>query len=113
MNRKAPLTMILTDQNVCLKEAIEKKVPSTKHVICKWVIAARFPSWFGANLGVRYKDWKNEFDRLYNMNGTVAFDLGWNDTVLQWRVNLLAQRRGDLMRNKPDNQTRHMLARLR
>jgi hypothetical protein len=63
MNRKSPLT-ILTDQNVCLKEAIEKELPSTKHVLCKWLIAARFPSWFGANLGERYKDWKNEFDRL-------------------------------------------------
>ncbi|CAD6260786.1 unnamed protein product [Miscanthus lutarioriparius] len=80
MNRKAPLT-ILTDQNVCLKEAIEKELPSTKHVLCKWLIEARLPSWFGANLGERYKDWKNEFDRLYNMDSTVAFDLGWNDMV--------------------------------
>ncbi|WVZ85777.1 hypothetical protein U9M48_032655 [Paspalum notatum var. saurae] len=47
---------ILTDQNVCLKEAIEKELPSTKHALCIWLIAGRFTSWFGANLGDRYND---------------------------------------------------------
>lgn len=85
MNSKAPQT-ILTDQNVCLKKAIEKELPSTKHVLCKWLIVDRLPSWFGANLGEHYKDWKNEFDRLYNMDSTVAFDLGWNEMVNFYRL---------------------------
>ncbi|CAL5067997.1 unnamed protein product [Urochloa decumbens] len=80
MNRKAPQT-ILTDQNMCLKEAIEKELPSTKHALCIWLIAVRFPSWFSANLVERYDDWNNEFNRLYNMDNTVSFDLGWNDMV--------------------------------
>ncbi|CAN6248764.1 unnamed protein product [Urochloa humidicola] len=80
MNRKAP-QMILTDQNMCLKEAVEKELPSTKHALCIWLIAARFPSWFSENLGEPYDHWNNEFDRLYNMDNTVAFDLGWNDMV--------------------------------
>uniref|UniRef100_K3YDJ2 Protein FAR1-RELATED SEQUENCE n=2 Tax=Setaria italica TaxID=4555 RepID=K3YDJ2_SETIT len=80
MNRKAP-QMILTDQNMCLKEAIEKEFPSTKHALCIWLIAARFPSWLNVNLGERYNDWENEFSRLCNMENTVAFDIGWNDMV--------------------------------
>jgi hypothetical protein len=80
MNRKAP-QMILTDQNMCLKEAIEEELPSTKHALCIWLIAARFPSWLNANLGERYNDWENEFSRLYNMENTAAFDLGWNDMM--------------------------------
>ncbi|KAJ1271140.1 hypothetical protein BS78_06G106100 [Paspalum vaginatum] len=80
MNRKAP-RMILTDQNVCLKEALEKELPSTKHALCIWLIAGRFTSWFGANLGNRYSDWENEFYRLHNMDSPMAFDLGWNDMV--------------------------------
>ncbi|KAF8703201.1 hypothetical protein HU200_031989 [Digitaria exilis] len=80
MNRKAPQT-ILTNQNMCLKEAIAKELPCTKHALCIWLIATRFPSWFNANLGERYNDWKNEFNRLYNMESTLAFDLGWNDMV--------------------------------
>ncbi|KAF0893207.1 hypothetical protein E2562_023229 [Oryza meyeriana var. granulata] len=80
MNRKAPQT-ILTDENMYLKEAIEKELPGTKHALCIWLITARFPSWFDAALGERYNDWKNEFYRLYNMESTIDFDLGWSDMV--------------------------------
>jgi hypothetical protein len=66
---------------VCLKEAIEKEVPSTKPALCIWLLAARFSSRFNANLGECYNDWKNEFDRLYNMDSTAAFDLGCNDML--------------------------------
>lgn len=64
-----------------IKEAIEKELPDTKHALCIWLIAARFPSWFNAVLGERYNDWKNEFYRLYNMESTMHFDLGWSDMV--------------------------------
>ncbi|XP_062185420.1 protein FAR1-RELATED SEQUENCE 11 [Phragmites australis] len=80
MNRKAPRT-ILTDQNVHLKEAIEKELPSTKHALCIWLIEAKFPCWFSAVLGERYSDWKNEFYRLHNMENTMNFNLGWSDMV--------------------------------
>lgn len=78
--RKAPLT-ILTDENMYLKEAIEKELPGTKQALCIWLIAARFPSWFDAVLGERYNSWKDEFDRLYNMESTMEFDLGWSDMM--------------------------------
>lgn len=80
MNRKAPLT-ILTDENIHLKEAVEKELPSTKHALSIWFIAARFPSWFSAVLGEHYNDWKNEFYRLNNMENTMDFDHGWSDMV--------------------------------
>jgi hypothetical protein len=68
---------------VCLKEAIEKELPSTKHALCIWLLAARLSYWFNANLGeCYYNDWKNEFDRVYNMDNTAAFDLGWNDMAV-------------------------------
>ncbi|CAI0456821.1 unnamed protein product [Linum tenue] len=80
MNGKAPQTM-LTDQNMCLKEAMAAEMPSTKHALCMWMIVAKFPSWFNAVLGDRYNDWKEEFHRLYNLESIEDFELGWRDMV--------------------------------
>uniref|UniRef100_A0A453C1R8 Protein FAR1-RELATED SEQUENCE n=1 Tax=Aegilops tauschii subsp. strangulata TaxID=200361 RepID=A0A453C1R8_AEGTS len=80
MNRKAPQT-VLTDQNMHLKEAVQKELPNTKHALSIGLIASRFPSWFNAVLGRHYNDWENEFYRLHNMESTMDFDLGWSDMV--------------------------------
>lgn len=80
MNGKAPQT-ILTDQNMCLKEAIGMEMPTTKHALCIWLTVAKFPSWFNAVLGERYNEWKVEFYRLYNLETIEDFDLGWRDMV--------------------------------
>lgn len=80
MNGKAPAT-ILTDQNMCLKEAIDLEMPMTKHALCIWMIVAKFPSWFNAVLGERYNEWKAEFYRLYNLELVEDFELGWRDMV--------------------------------
>jgi hypothetical protein len=80
MNGKAPQT-ILTDQNMCLKDAIAKEMPSTKHALCIWMIVAKFPSWFNAVLGERYNEWKAEFYRLYNLESIEDFEQGWRDMV--------------------------------
>ncbi|MCL7032924.1 hypothetical protein MKW94_028516 [Papaver nudicaule] len=80
MNGKAPQT-ILTDQNVSLKDAIEKEMPRTKHALCIWFIVAKFPSWFNAVLGERYNEWKSEFYRLYNLEMIEDFELGWGSMV--------------------------------
>lgn len=80
MNGKAPQT-ILTDQNMCLKEAIAMEMPTTKHALCIWMIVAKFPSWFNAVLGERYNEWKAEFFRLYNLELIEDFQLGWRDMV--------------------------------
>ncbi|KAK9029347.1 hypothetical protein V6N11_026466 [Hibiscus sabdariffa] len=80
MNGKAPQT-ILTDQNMCLKEAIAIEMPTTKHALCIWMIVAKFPSWFNAVLGECYNEWKAEFYRLYNLESIEDFELGWRDMV--------------------------------
>ncbi|KAF5188568.1 Far1-related sequence [Thalictrum thalictroides] len=80
MNDKAPQT-ILTDQNMCLREAISFEMPRTKHALCIWLIVAKFPSWFNAILGERYNEWKAEFYRLYNLDTMEDFELGWRDMV--------------------------------
>ncbi|KAL6517814.1 Protein FAR1-RELATED SEQUENCE 11 [Orobanche minor] len=80
MNGKAPQT-ILTDQNMCLKEAIGIEMPTTKHALCIWLIVAKFPSWFNAVLGERYNEWKVEFYRLYNLETVEDFELGWREMV--------------------------------
>lgn len=80
MNGKAPQT-ILTDQNMCLKEAIGMEMPTTKHALCIWLTVAKFPSWFNAVLGERYNEWKAEFYRLYNLETIEDFELGWRDMV--------------------------------
>lgn len=73
MNGKAPQT-ILTDQNMCLKEAISMEMQTTKHALCIWMIVAKFPSWFNAILGERYNEWKSEFYRLYNVESIEEFE---------------------------------------
>ncbi|PKU62158.1 protein FAR1-RELATED SEQUENCE 11 [Dendrobium catenatum] len=80
MNGKAPQT-ILTDQNLCLKEAIANEMPTTKHALCIWFIVAKFPSWFNAVLGERYNDWKAEFYRLYSLGTTEEFEHGWRAMI--------------------------------
>lgn len=80
MNGRAPQT-ILTDQNMCLIEAVTMEMPTTKHALCIWLIGAKFPSWFNAVLGERYNEWKAEFYRLYNMESIDEFELGWRDMV--------------------------------
>lgn len=80
MNGKAPQT-ILTDQNMCLKEAIGIEMPTTKHAFCIWLIASKFPSWFNAVLGERYNDWKAEFYRLYSLETAEDFERGWKAMI--------------------------------
>ncbi|KAH9750563.1 protein FAR1-RELATED SEQUENCE 11 [Citrus sinensis] len=80
MDGKAPQT-ILTDQNMCLKEAIAMEMPVTKHALCIWMIVVKFPSWFNAVLGERYNEWKAEFYRLYNLESIEDFEMGWRDMV--------------------------------
>ncbi|CAN1195512.1 Protein FAR1-RELATED SEQUENCE 11 [Linum perenne] len=80
MDGKAPQTM-LTDQNMCLNEAVAMEMPSTKHALCMWMVVAKFPSWFNAILGERYNDWKTEFHRLYNLEMIEDFELGWRGMV--------------------------------
>lgn len=80
MNGKAPQT-ILTDQNMCLKEAITVEMPRRKHALCIWLIVAKFPSWFNAILGERYNEWKTEFYRLYNLETVEEFERGWRDML--------------------------------
>ncbi|KAK6945532.1 FAR1 DNA binding domain [Dillenia turbinata] len=80
MKGKAPQT-ILTDQNLCLKEAIAMEMPNSKHALCIWLIAARFLSWFHAVLGECYNEWKAQFYRLYNLESAEDFELGWRDMV--------------------------------
>ncbi|KAJ0034390.1 hypothetical protein Pint_26281 [Pistacia integerrima] len=77
---KAPQT-ILTDQNMCLKEAIAMEMPATKHALCVWMIVVKFPSCFNAVLGEHYNEWKAEFFRLYNLESIEDFELGWRDMV--------------------------------
>lgn len=80
MNGKVPQT-ILTDQTLCVREAIATEMPAAKHAYCIWLIVAKFPSWFNAVLGERYNEWKNEFYRLYNMESVEDFEMGWRDMV--------------------------------
>ena len=85
MNGKAP-QMILTDQNMCLKEVIAIEIPATKHALCIWMIVAKFPLWFNAVLGECYNEWKAEFYRLYSLESIEDFELGWRDMLNSCRL---------------------------
>ncbi|KAH0731821.1 hypothetical protein KY289_003009 [Solanum tuberosum] len=76
MNGKAPQT-VLTDQNMCLKDAINLEMPTTKHALCIYLACRSKVSWFNSVLGERYNEWKVEFNRLYNLESVEDFELGW------------------------------------
>ncbi|KAL3353597.1 hypothetical protein AABB24_018360 [Solanum stoloniferum] len=72
---------VLTYQNMCLKEATNLEMPTTKQALFIWLVVAKYPSWFNAVLGECYNEWKAEFNRLYNLESVEDFELGWRDTV--------------------------------
>ncbi|KAL9253381.1 FAR1-RELATED SEQUENCE 11-like protein [Drosera capensis] len=85
MNGKAPKT-ILTDQDMCLKEAVSTEMPTSRHALCVRLIVAKFPSWFNAVLGERYTEWKAEFFRLYSMGSVEDFEYGWREMVSSYAL---------------------------
>ncbi|XP_024640710.1 protein FAR1-RELATED SEQUENCE 11-like [Medicago truncatula] len=56
--------IILTDQDLSIKEAIATELPNTKHAFCIWHIVAKLSSWFSFPLGSRYDDFKHEFHKV-------------------------------------------------
>ncbi|GLU08428.1 hypothetical protein SLE2022_253420 [Rubroshorea leprosula] len=80
MKGKTPQT-ILTDQNVCLKEAVAIEIPGTKHAFCISHIIAKFSDWFSVLLGSRYDAWKSDFYRLYGLEFEEDFEDEWRGMI--------------------------------
>ncbi|KAF5728838.1 Far1-related sequence 10 isoform 1 [Tripterygium wilfordii] len=80
MKGRCPQT-IITDIDPGLKDAIQRELPSTKHVTSIWNILSKLSSWFSHPLGSRYAEFKSEFDALYHVESTEDFELRWSEMV--------------------------------
>lgn len=76
--------IILTDQDLSIKEAIATELPNTKHAFCIWHIVAKLSSWFSFPLGSRYDDFKHEFHKVYHLECADDFEREWKIMVSQF-----------------------------
>ncbi|KAJ4980881.1 hypothetical protein NE237_031718 [Protea cynaroides] len=83
MNGKAPKS-ILTDQDLSVKDAICTVFPHTKHALCMWHIAKKFPSHIRPVLKSRYNDWKNSFWNLNRVETVEEFEVGWHSMLEEY-----------------------------
>lgn len=82
-----PLT-ILTDLDPGLREAIRSELPNTKHVVSIWNILPKLSCWFSLPLGLRYAEFRTEFEALYLLDSAEDFEYRWNQMVGQYGVSL-------------------------
>ncbi|XP_043718728.1 protein FAR1-RELATED SEQUENCE 11-like isoform X3 [Telopea speciosissima] len=80
MRGKAPQT-ILTDQEPGILEAVRKVMPNTKHALCLWHICRKLPSWLGNRLGTQFKEFKDKFDQLPELETEEKFVVSWQDMI--------------------------------
>ncbi|XP_042476516.1 protein FAR1-RELATED SEQUENCE 11-like isoform X5 [Macadamia integrifolia] len=80
MRGKAPQT-ILTDQDPGILEAVRKVMPNAKHALCLWLIGRKLPSWLGNRLGTQFKEFKDKFDQLPELETEEKFDASWQDMI--------------------------------
>lgn len=78
---------IITDIDTGLGEAIRSEFPNTKHVISLYSILPRISSWFCLPLGPRFREFKYEFEALYNLESTEDFEFRWNQMVSHFELN--------------------------
>ncbi|KAJ4964663.1 hypothetical protein NE237_016512 [Protea cynaroides] len=80
MKGKAPQT-ILTDQDPGILEAVHKVMPNTRQALCLWQIGRKLPSWLGNKLGTQFKEFKDVFDQLPELETEEEFDARWWDMI--------------------------------
>jgi len=71
--KKPPLS-ILTDQDLCITEAISKEMSTTKHAFCIWHITTKFSSWFTSILRQDYQMWCDDFYKLSKLEDAEEFE---------------------------------------
>ncbi|KAJ8748602.1 hypothetical protein K2173_007592 [Erythroxylum novogranatense] len=94
MRGRCPQT-ILTDIDASLREVIARELPNTKHVICRWHVLSKLPSWFSLALGSQFEDFKAELDILHHLESVEDFEQQWN--LLMARFGLVSDKHATLL----------------
>lgn len=83
MSGRPPQT-IVTDLDSGLKDALAIEMPNTKHIISIWQVLQKLSSWFSLLLGLKYTEFKSEFDILCNLENVEDFEHQWNHLVARF-----------------------------
>ncbi|KAK3022469.1 hypothetical protein RJ639_046344 [Escallonia herrerae] len=75
---------VVTNIDSGLRDAIAIELPNTKHVMCLWRVLSKLPSWFSLPLGLRYADFKSEFEMLCHLEDVEDFEHQWNHLVARF-----------------------------
>ncbi|KAL6554470.1 putative protein FAR1-RELATED SEQUENCE 10 [Orobanche minor] len=85
MRGRRPETVI-TDMDSGLRDALAIEMPNTKQIIPIWHVLSKTPCWFSHQLGVRYSDFKSEFDMLCHLENMEGFEHQWDHLVSQFGI---------------------------
>ncbi|XP_042479743.1 protein FAR1-RELATED SEQUENCE 11-like [Macadamia integrifolia] len=85
MGGKAPKT-IITDDDPQIGAAIENICPATKHALCMWHIAKKFPEVLSTILKAQFKEWNKTFQELSKIGTTEDFDKGWQSMLEEYEL---------------------------
>lgn len=83
MRGRHPQT-IVTDLNPGLRETIASELPNTKHVISLWYIMLKLSSWFCLPLGLKYPEFKSEFEMVYFLESIEDFERHWSHLITRF-----------------------------
>ncbi|XP_056693345.1 putative protein FAR1-RELATED SEQUENCE 10 isoform X2 [Spinacia oleracea] len=77
MRGRHPQT-IVTDLEPGLRDTIATALPNTKHVISIWYIMSKLSSWFSLPLGLKYPEFKSEFEMVCYVESMEDFEQLWS-----------------------------------
>ena len=85
MRGRRPQT-IVTDLDSGLRDTIAIELPNTKHVVSIWQVLSKVSSWFSLPLGLRYEEFRSEFDMLCHLENVEDFEHQWNHLVTRYSL---------------------------
>ncbi|XP_021752828.1 putative protein FAR1-RELATED SEQUENCE 10 [Chenopodium quinoa] len=75
---------IVTDLEPGLRDSIVSEMPNTKHVISLWYIMSKLSSWFSLPLGLKYSEFKSEFEMVCYVESTEDFGHLWSHLITKF-----------------------------
>ncbi|XP_009129835.1 putative protein FAR1-RELATED SEQUENCE 10 [Brassica rapa] len=86
---------IVTDIDTGLKDAIERELPNTNHVVFMCDVASKLASWFSQDLGSHYDEFRAGFEMLCRAGSIDEFEQQWD--LLVTRFGLVPDRHAALL----------------
>uniref|UniRef100_M4DVR7 Protein FAR1-RELATED SEQUENCE n=1 Tax=Brassica campestris TaxID=3711 RepID=M4DVR7_BRACM len=75
---------IVTDIDTGLKDAIERELPNTNHVVFMCDVASKLASWFSQDLGSHYDEFRAGFEMLCRAGSIDEFEQQWDLLVTRF-----------------------------